>query len=444
MTTGAARHVYRGVVVAFLVAVAVPFVARKSGDWEKVYTATAARLRAGLDVYEWNTTSYVYPPFGALVAVPFGLLPPWAGKVAWAAANALAGFVLLRGAWRLTGGVGLPGDPGAGRADAAAFWLGAAAAAGFILDVAANHQTDLLVAALVVYGCELLVRGRPVAAGALYGLAAALKCTPLLFAPYLLWKRQWRGAAAVVVVAVGANVLPDLAYPPADGQPRLAVWVRTLLAPITGKDFDPGMWASAPGFNHSLSGALNRWLTWDRVTGDGWSAAVPKADRPDTAALKRVVYGAQLGLLLFAAAAVWRPVVLVGRPPDATAAEFGMVLTLMLLLSPMSSKPHFCTLLLPQLLLARLAWDRRDRGLIALTLLAAALGLAANKDLVGRRVYDFLLWNGAVFGCCLALFLGCCRVRWEAGGSGRILTGGSRPGAYARVKLPAIRTRGTP
>ena len=70
---------------------------------------------------------------------------------------------------------------------------------------------------------------------------------------------------------------------------------------------------------------------------------------------------------------------------------------------------------MPQLLLARLGWARRDRLLIGLTVLTAALGLVANKDVVGRRAYESLLWNGAVFANCLLLFLGCCYARWQVG-----------------------------
>src|SRR5207237_4538765 len=103
--------------------------------------------------------------------------------------NGLAWLVLFAGAWRLSGGRGLPAAGSPGRADCVAFWL-AAALCGFVFDVITNQQTDLYVAALVVGGCGLLTRGRAVVAGGLFGLAAALKCTPLLFAPYLVWKRQ--------------------------------------------------------------------------------------------------------------------------------------------------------------------------------------------------------------------------------------------------------------
>jgi hypothetical protein len=394
-------------VALFLAAVVGAALARGAGDWEKVYVAAAQRVRAGLDIYEWNTTSYAYPPFGAWLAVPFADLPRPAGRVVWAAANGLAWLVLFGLAWRLTGGTGLPGAPGTGRADRLALGL-AAALSGFVFDVITNQQTDLFVAALLVGGCGLLVRGRSVAAGGLFGLAAALKCTPLLFAPYLAWKRKWAGAAAVVVVAIGVNLLPDLTHPPPGGRPRLVAWAETLLVPLTGKDFDPGMWASGPGFNHSLSGVLNRWLTVERADAGAW---VPRADRVSTAELKRIVWAAQAGLVLIAAGVLWRKTP--GTDATPRAAEFGIVLTLMLLLSPMSSKPHFCTLLLPQLLLVRLGWTRRDRLLIALTAAVAVLGLLTNKDVVGRRVYELLLWNGAVFATALLLFVGCCYARWR-------------------------------
>lgn len=378
-TGGRACGVLVGV---FLAALAAPILCRKPSNWATVYVPAADRLRSGGDVYEWKQPVYAYPPFGALVAVPFADLSPGAGRAAWLAVNVVAAL--------------------------AAFGLGAACAAGFLLDVTANWQTDLVVAALLVSGCGLLVRERGLAAGVLFGLAAALKCTPLLFAPYLLCKRQWLGAAAVVAVAVSANYLPDVLYPPPDGVPRLERWAGCYLGTVARSDVDPGTWASEVGYNHSLAGVLNRWLTVDRIETDDRSGAVPRADRPTTAELKRLVWAAQAGLVLLAAVVMWRRA---AAPPPA--AEFGIVLTLMLLLSPMSSKPHFCTLLVPQLLLVRLGWVRRDRLLIALTVAAAVLGLLSNKDAVGRQAYDILLWNGAVFGTALLLFLGCCYARWR-------------------------------
>jgi Glycosyltransferase family 87 len=405
-----------GLVGSFALLAAQVFI-RQTGDWETVYLGAAKNLRAGTDLLiggGGTGTGYVYPPFGALFAVPFTFLPRTAGLIAWVIVNLLAVGVLLVGAWRLSGGRGFPGQAGTERFDHIAYWLGGMCVVGFILDAAANWQTDLLIGAMLMGGCVLLARGRGLAAGVTFGIAAAFKCTPLLFAPYLLWKRRFLGAIAVPVVAVGLNLLPDLAYPPQDGKSLLLVWKERFLDPMANKDRDAGLWASAVSYNHSLAGVNLRWFGFERAVIDGWTTATPKASRISADELKRVNF-AITGLLGFIALiALWR------RPADilpgpVLAAEFGIVFTLMLMLSPMSSKPHFAILLLPQLALARVGWEQRDRLLLGLAVLTAIGGLCTGKDIIGRTAYEFLLWNGMVFWMTTALFLGCCHARYWYG-----------------------------
>lgn len=410
---GAAVAAGYGVVLAgFAALIVLPVLTRPTGDWEQVYLAAARQLRTGGDVWAGGT-SYVYPPFGALAAVPFTGLSRSLGLVAWAVMNLVALAVVLAGAWRLAGGRGLP----ASRADHLAFWLGGACAAGFLLDAAANWQTDLLIAAGVVAGCGCLVRGRPLAAGGLLGAAAAFKCTPLLFAPYLVWKRRVLAAATVPTVTLTLNLLPDLIYPPADGHSRLWLWKDRFLSPMTRADYDPGMWASAVGFNHSLAGVTLRLFAYDRVGGGGPAAAVVRSDRPSAADLKRLnlTLAALLGLVALVALARRRDEVM---PGPVFAAEVGIVVTLMLLLSPMSSKPHFGLLLVPQLAVVRVGLAHRDRCLLGIGGLAAVAGLAAGKDVVGRAAYEVLMWNGLVCGTTLLLFVGCCLVCRRYGAMG--------------------------
>jgi hypothetical protein len=296
-----------------------------------------------------------------------------------------------------------------------------------MLDTAANWQTDLVIAALLVGGCALLAKGRGIAAGVAFGIAAAFKCTPLLFAPYLLWKRQFIAAAVLPFVALGLNVLPDFAYPPPDGQSRLVVWKERFLAPMASKDRDIGVWASAVGYNHSLVGVNLRWLAFERVELNGQRVTMPRQDRMTSEQLKKLNL-ALAGLLgLVALVAVWRRAI--GTVSEsALAAEFGIVFTLMLLLSPMSSKPHFGILLLPQLVLVRAGWANRDPLLLGLAGLTALGGLCTGKDIIGRAVYDFLLWNGLIFWMTTALFVGCCYARRRYGKSAE---------AVARQELPA-------
>src|SRR5262245_22729532 len=94
---------YRVLLAALVAVLAAPVFRRRTGDWEAVYLAAAKNLRAGDDLLKGGT-SYVYPPFGALFAVPFTFLPRGLGLAAWVLLNIVSVGVMLVGAWRLSGG----------------------------------------------------------------------------------------------------------------------------------------------------------------------------------------------------------------------------------------------------------------------------------------------------------------------------------------------------
>jgi hypothetical protein len=397
------RRPYALLLLVTLAALAVPFCVRSATDWDGVYLSAARRLTAGESIFQGG---YLYPPVSAWLAVPFAALPHVSGRLAWYALNVVALLVVLIGAWRLSGGGRLQGDPPVPRREHLILGLGLLTSVYYILDALSNQQTDLALAGLLVGGCVLLARGRALLAAVSFGVAAGIKCTPLLWSPYLAWRGRWLAAAAVPVVAVGINLLPDVVYPPTDGHPRLAQWVNLYLRPLAGSDHDPGVWGSAINFNHSVAGVCNRWLIAERVwDGDDFQIA-PRLHRAPAAALKVIVYSACLALVLLVVRAAGHR-----GAASSDGAEYGLVLVLMLMLSPMSSKPHFCTLLLPGLVLARAAVERHQvlpRWLLAGAILA---GLISNKDLVGRFAYDTAIWYGSVFWNAVLLFAGCVVVR---------------------------------
>ena len=47
-------------------------------------------------------------------------------------------------------------------------------------------------------------------------------------------------------------------------------------------------------------------------------------------------------------------------------------------------------------------------------LAVTVLGLLPNKDLVGSRVYDFVLWYGTIPLESVLLFAGCAWARWRS------------------------------
>ena len=130
---------------------------QKPKDWEHVFIPAAIRLRAGEDIFR---DGYFYPPFQALVAVPFSWLSPFAARMLWASINSAAAAVFLIGAWRLSGGQISRPDEDPDRWEDWIFLLGLAVALGFLFDAITNAQTDLILAAGVVSGClSLRARG---------------------------------------------------------------------------------------------------------------------------------------------------------------------------------------------------------------------------------------------------------------------------------------------
>jgi hypothetical protein len=397
----AKRYPYTILFVLFALAMAVPFLHRSDSDsdWQTVYLSAAHRLQAGEDLFQ---VGYLYPPASAWLALPFASLPAIPGKLAWYGINVLALAIVLRGVWRLTGGGRLEGVAAIPASERLIVILGLLASVYFVFDALSNQQTDLVLAALIIGGCLLLVNGRQLAAGLLIGVAAGMKCTPLLWAPYLAWRGHWRAATMAVVVAVGINLLPDVTDPP-PGEPRLKQWASRFLAPMTAAGHTPGTWGSAINFNHSVAGVMNRWLTFERIPDGDDLRPVERSDRASAGVVKIVVASTDLLLIVMAVALTWRQ-----RSAAPDAREFSMVLLLMLLLSPMSSKPHFCTLLLPAFYMARVAVQRRELLPCVLLGISIVAGLASNKDLVRRFMYDGAIWYGSVFWMAVSLFVGCC------------------------------------
>jgi hypothetical protein len=227
--------------------------------------------------------------------------------------------------------------------------------------------------------------------------------------PYFLWRGRPWAAAWLLCVAVGVNLLPDLVRPAPYGRPWAAEYAARCLRPLTAPGHYVGSWGSDPVYNQSLAGAGQRWAltTWSWDADDCRLAPRPRPVSPGV--LRAAVYGSQLALLLGVLWACGRPLRRITDDPSGRrqALECSVVLLLMLLLSPMSSKAHFGTLVVPGFCLARAAATSRSRLLGALVLAAVLLGLVSNKDPLGERLYTLSLWYSVVTWQTLVLLVGC-------------------------------------
>jgi hypothetical protein len=397
-----------------LLVMGIFFCRRHDSEWEQVYLPAAARLWKGEDVYRIGE-NYLYPPFMAFAALPFlALSAPWP-RLLWFAINVVCLIALLRWSWRVAGGRRLEGEEKSNGSERLAAVLGCLCGISYLENCLAHQQTDVVIAAILAGGCLLVGRGRPLSAATAFGVAAACKCTALLWAPYLLWRGRALAALWLVVVAFGVNFLPDLIRPAPEGWCWLDEYASGFLKPLTASDHYIGTWGSDAVYNQSLTGLGQRWCMteWKWEPNDCTVGPRSPLLRPHT--LRIWVHGLELSLL---AAALW----ICGQPfrnlcdnagEGRSALECGMVLLFMVLLSPMSSKAHFGTLVLPGFCLARIALDPRQAGLRSHRLLkgilaaAVVLGLLCNKDPLGEKLYTLSLWYGVVTGQALVLLAGC-------------------------------------
>ncbi|WP_432557389.1 glycosyltransferase 87 family protein [Granulicoccus sp. GXG6511] len=171
-----------------------------------VYVAAVRDLLAGGDIYatrtpKWNLP-FIYPPIAALIMVPVAWLPTWVLQIVWAVLTVVAQrLILVRAGVRRAGALAL-------------------ANAGLVLafepfrTTLGYGQVNTLLMALVV--ADLLPRRERSGwfpRGALIGLAAAIKLTPLAFVVFavLVGRRAvavWGVGTFVGLTGLGALILP--------------------------------------------------------------------------------------------------------------------------------------------------------------------------------------------------------------------------------------------
>jgi len=410
--------------VVFFVGMAFPFFRRgEDSEWQTCYVCAGRRMLAGEAIHHTEPSAYTYPPLMAMCAAPFSRVSPRVSLALWYAINVVAVVVVVESAWKMIGGPVFAGLQGRW---AAIFGLATLLSLRFLVAPLENQQFDAVIAALVFVGCRRLWSGHDLSAAVWLGVAAAMKCTPLLFAPYLAWRGKFKSACLLVLVAVGLNRLPDYVFPKADGDFRreqggtyLADWMATFLFRV-GRDA-PGAWDSDLVLNQSLSGMVNRFVQ----AGIPLSVSdIPTTDTVLSVATVRLIRMAVYGVCLaLVGVTAWR----LGRPglplprfevrdkvsrhtaqvsrhePSVqnlsweelrSPVEAAMVICLMLLLSPMSSKAHYVVLVLPVMLYARAVIEGRYAWLRWLLVPLVIFGPLTSKGLTGKPVGDLTLCWG--------------------------------------------------
>lgn len=415
------------VLAAVVIGFGVPFVRRGvRGTTElPVYTIAAERLAAGEEIYRHDDRKpFTYPPFFAvpfLALTPLGHVPldpprPGAPVVAWYVGNVLALAMILRLLHRRL-------VPAAGGRALALWGITGVLAARHVSAVFENQSHDLFVFLACLLGIEALARARNARGGGWFGVGTACKATPALFGWVLLVQGRCFALAGLGAAAAAATSLPDVLFPRADGRLWGLVWWEMVRGGVEpGAAASGGAWTAGSMLNQSLSGTLHRLLTPVPASDSRFVVDVAVCD-PGPGLVKAVTLVASAAVLAWLARLAW-----MGRREPAGSEGAGLrrygegaaVLCGMVLLSPMSSKSHFCVLLAGMAFCAAAWLRRRDVLLAGWLVIALVLGTLSAKDLVGREWGNRLLAHGSVTWTALAVLAGVARVlrRWPFGGRG--------------------------
>ncbi len=289
------------------------------------------------------------------------------------------------------------------------FWVLLALLVGrFITSPIENFSNDILVAGLVFFAIRLWAEEKNISGSIAMGVAAALKATPLLFLPYLIFRKSWKSFVIVLFASIAIFWLPDLFFPKESGTWG-AYWI-SIVANSLHNSSESGAVASWSNWNHlnqSLSGTIERLFSRAPVSNkDAIDVCIVSLSKEQ---LGVAIWLGRIIILLLIFAALWQ-----APKKDKCIQKFSecaIIICGMLLLSPMSSKAHFFLLVLPAAIIARhYVWKNKD---IWLTIIFAAVFLYSTmtaKDLIGTKSGHAVLATGSVTWCTLLIMLGVWRV----------------------------------
>jgi hypothetical protein len=381
-----------------------------------VYITGAERMAAGEEIYRRGTDAkpFTYPPFAAMPFLPLTWFSTTWQPAAWFVVN----FAILLALVRWLHQFARRAAPGAGPPRIVWFWILTVLVGGrHVVSVLTNQSHDLLIAGLVgLTAWAWCKRGDSAGtwAGISAGIGGAIKATPLLFVGLFALRKNTLAAVLVMFTFLCLSLLPDWWFPRADGGSWLKAWYN-----INLKGLEVGATASAEGawnahsvLNQSLSGTLTRLFVPVATPSEfviGEKGAVLLVGLP--AGLFRVVSAlAQFGVLALITLGVLAAARVVRSAADADAAqrmvgvgEVAAIACGMVLLSPQSSKAHFCIWVFPAAYVVdRLLRHRRDKWVIVLLGSAAIMGLCS-KEWLGTGLGNRVLGYGNVTWCTLLL-----------------------------------------
>ena len=250
---------------------------------------------------------------------------------------------------------------------------------------------------------QLFARNKDILSGLLLGLATAVKITPGLLVVYFVYKRQWKVAAAAGAgLVLFLVVVPVTAQGPTAAWGQFSHWWQGYINPylVRGEVYSQQI-------NQSLPGMICRLMT-DAPAIDRSEVRINVLDLSHAQA-RWLIKGVSAGILIGVGYVFRRRITCRGGMRQA--AEYGLVLLAMLLLSERSWKAHHVTMLLAGMVVATGIWAEgvsrsRRRWLGGLLGGAVVISLVTATDIIGPVANDYAEAYGAVLLANLLLVTG--------------------------------------
>lgn len=370
-------------------------------DFPVYYAAGRSLIEGRTDLYSpdfalGRVMDYRYPPFFLIALVPLWLIPYPVAAYVW--------YVLS--VFEIIGCVVIVTRAFPALRESKAMWLLVGLAVGQYFVMALHYGNAHLLAIFLLFASfHFFLKQRNLAAAALLSLAISIKLTPILILTYFALKKRWTLLIGVFVFLIAINLAPSVYFGVRGNGELLATWYRHVVASQTFHEYNGPI-------NLSLKGQLQRYLSQvdysERVDGDVEYPAVSfgSVSRERADELWAVISGV---LLLSVLLLIWRktqPVCAIASEDlerntrhEIVALEIGLMICVMLLIGPLTSKLYFIALLWPVACLASFATRAKTTAarLSMRVLLIVALANSVLPLLPGRSVQRLLLVLGADF-----------------------------------------------
>lgn len=401
--------------LAGLIALAGLVFTRNLIDFPVYYAAGRSLLGGRTDLYTpdfalGRVMDYRYPPVFLLAFWPLWLLPYKVAAYLWylfGAAEIAGGVLLVRRA------VGVANEQ-------KSLWLVIFfATAPYFITILHYGNAHLLAICLLFAACYFVQTKKPIVGGLALALAISIKLTPAIFLPYFALRKQWRLLATVVMFLIGINLVPAFYFGFGKNSELLKDWFDHV---VVNQEFHE---TNGP-INLSLKGQLRRYFSTvdyeQRVDGDVRYPAVNLVSLPlpqiDLVWMSITILVCLFifGLIVFARDKLRRRKgeerANAQGDRDAEYAESGrnrfkeiypleiaLLICLMLLAEPLTSKIYFIALLWPVASLAAFAFNQSSRQARRMRVLLIGIAIVNSvlPLLPGRSLQRLLLVLGVDF-----------------------------------------------